>query len=138
MKLATILLAAFVLCSACSPAWPTVPTRSTATIEPTFVISATPLPGALRTFVFQRELAPPALAYTRASKFILSDTGAFALDLAGRGESRGTYQQTGTTLTFHFGAWFATGVLDGNTLTVRYDAYTQMADFEDAIYVLKE
>lgn len=117
--------------------------------EPTITSAAPPSPptspfpalsGPSRTFVFQRELFPPAFDYTKHSHFVLYDNGAFVLQYPS-GEYRGGYTQTGNTITFGWegssiaSPWVAVGTLASNTLTVRYNIVMVLSDFEDAVYV---
>jgi hypothetical protein len=81
-------------------------------------------------------------AETQGSRFVLYDDGTFALQfLRFAGESRGTYQDSEGSVTFHWegsnsaGPWEATGSNTGDRLTVRYNPLMVLTDFEDAVYV---
>jgi len=86
--------------------------------------------------------------YTRQSRFVLYDKGAFVLQYLSIGKGgygyRGQYQDAiGVIMVlFEFhgrrvgDAWDATGTLKGDSLTVQYDEIMKHADFEDAVYVL--
>jgi hypothetical protein len=103
-----------------------------------------PLSGPSRTFLFGRELLHPVSGYTRASRFVLYDNGAFVLQFpsVGEGGYRGGYEQVNGVITFEWegwnvaGPWGATGTLSGDVLTVRYNEIMLQTDFEDAVYVL--
>ena len=127
--------AGLVLVAACGNSGPTSPT-------PVRVFP--PLSGPSRTFVFDRELSHPVSEGTKRSRFILYDNGAFVLQylsLTGDGY-RGSYVQANADIGFEWegwsiaGDWAATGILQGDSLTVRYNLIMQLTDFEDAAYVL--
>lgn len=96
-----------------------------------------------RTFNFARELAYPVSSYTRASRYVLYDSGAFVLQLS-VGEYRGRFTEENGVLIFSWdgwsaaGPWGATGTLMDQMLTVRYNTIMQMTDFEDAVYMLEQ
>ncbi|MFN2602568.1 MAG: hypothetical protein ABR582_07420 [Gemmatimonadaceae bacterium] len=99
--------------------------------------------GPSRTFVFGHEVSYPVSGYTRDSRFVLYDNGAFVLRYDRLGlEYGGGYTESKGVIVFDWkgwsgaGPWGATGTLDGNTLTVRYNIIMAMTDFEDAAYVL--
>jgi hypothetical protein len=126
-----------VLLQACGEPGPTSPTTQIS--RPPRV---SPLPGPSRTFSFDRGLSPKVSGYTKASRFILYDQGAFVLQYATLGEEyRGRYTETDSVIRFEWdawsaaGPWGATGTLDGDSLTVRYNLIMQLTDFEDAVYV---
>ena len=147
-------LAVLVVCaSACSTgSQPTAPTPAVAG-QPT--VADPPLPpapggfpapsGNQRTYGFDSPVAAQVLtSYTRSSRFVLYDNGAFVLQYYGIGASyRGRFAQTDSALTFHWegwssaGLWGASGWLDGDTLTVRYNTVMMLTDFEDAVYRLQ-
>ena len=96
--------------------------------------------------VFVYASAPHAVAaYTLASRFVLYDSGTFALQYASGSltpEYRGTYTETDGQVMFTWegwsaaGAWGATGVLTRDSLAVTYNLIMMMSDFEDASYTL--
>ena len=102
------------------------------------------LSGPSRTFVFDRELSYRVSDYTKKSRFVLYDNGAFVLQFPSLGEGgyRGGYQDANGVITVRVGRlerggpWGATGTLKGDSLTVQYNQIMQMTDFEDAVYVL--
>jgi len=102
------------------------------------------LPGLSRTFTFDRELTYQLRDYTKQSRFVLYDNGAFALQyLSLGGEYRGAYTESNGIIAFQFegwsiaGAWGATGMLKDGSLTVQYNLIMRLSDFEDAVYGLK-
>jgi hypothetical protein len=102
------------------------------------------LSGPSRTFVFDRQLSYPVRGYTRTSRFILYDNGAFVLQYPSLGEGgyRGGYKDADGVVMFEWegwsaaGPWGATGVLTGDSLTVQYNEIMHHTDFEDALYML--
>jgi hypothetical protein len=82
--------------------------------------------------------------YTKKSRFVLYDNGAFVLMFPSIGEGgyRGGYTETNGAITFEWegwsvaGPWGATGTLKDGSLTVRYNGIMQLTDFEDAVYLL--
>jgi hypothetical protein len=91
----------------------------------------------------------PVREYTRNSRVVLYENGAFGLRYPSIGERgyeyRGQYQNANGVIMFLFefqgrsvGSPFndATGTLKGDSLTVQYDWSMRMADFEDAVYLL--
>ncbi|HXG89628.1 MAG TPA: hypothetical protein VNJ02_14970 [Vicinamibacterales bacterium] len=145
------------LFAACGSSGPTAPT---ATNQPQALPSSLPrgggpfppLTGPSRTFVFDREIDRElwhrVSDYTKASRFILYDNGAFVLQyLAGEelrgGELRGGYTVKDSFINFGWegwsllGPWGADGLLQGDSLTIYYNQVMQLTDFEDAVYVLR-
>jgi hypothetical protein len=133
------------------------PTSPSGTNQPPSVSSPTPQPpinfpplsGPSRTFIFDGELSYRVRDFTRNSRFVLYDNGAFVLQYPpsslGDGAFRGQYQVANGIIMFLFefqgrsaGTPFddATGTLKGDSLTVQYPWSMRMADFEDAVYVL--
>ena len=106
-------------------------------------VSFPPLSGPSRTFVFDRQVSYP-VSHSQGSRFVLYDSGAFALEYP-TFTYRGAYRDTNGTIEFLFqfggrGAaepWDdATGTLNGDSLTVLYEETMQQNDFENAVYVL--
>jgi hypothetical protein len=106
-----------------------------------------PLSGPSRTFIFDRELSYAVRDFTKKSRFILYDNGAFGLQYPGiEYVYRGGYQDANGVLMFLFDSstgrsvnepWDdATGTLEGDSLTIQYQESMQHADFENAVYVL--
>jgi hypothetical protein len=101
-----------------------------------------PLSGPSRTFIFDHALSYPVSDYTKKSRFVLYDNGAFVLQYPSVGANyRGGYteanvidfQWEGTSVA---GPWGATGTRKGDSLTVQYNQIMQLTDFEDAVYAL--
>ena len=97
--------------------------------------------GPSLTYTFDRDLTHSVSHYTRNSRFVLFENGAFLQQYVGLGDHHGGYTEANGVMTFEFGsrgdyAPGATGTLNGNSLTVQYTINMQMADFEDAVYVL--
>jgi hypothetical protein len=93
--------------------------------------------------VFDRALLYPVRDYTMESRFVLYDNGAFVLQYVGLGgQYRGGYTEANGVITFQWegwsaaGAWGATGMIKGNSLTVQYNVIMELTDFEDAVYSL--
>lgn len=127
------------------------PTSPTGTSQAPAVPSATPQPptnfpplaGPSRTFIFDRDLSYPVSNYTRQSRFVLYDNGAFVLQFLGLvADYRGRYTDANGVMTFEWegwsvaGPWGATGTVRGNALTVQYNLVMQLSDFEDAVYTM--
>jgi hypothetical protein len=139
-----------IACSGSTPAAPTAPTassqRSAVPSPPAPPSSNFPaLSGPSRTFTFDRELTYHVSGYTKQSRFVLYDNGAFTLQYGSLGiEYRGGYTESNGVITFQWegwstaGAWGATGTVNDGSLTVQYNLIMQLSDFEDAVYGLKE
>jgi hypothetical protein len=122
------------------------PTPSPGPAPPRTPITFPPLSGPSRTFVFDCELAYPVRDFTKQSRFVLFDNGAFVLEypsLAYR--LPGQYRATDSVLMFLFEfqgrtvdeAWNdATGRFQGDSLTIEFDLLMQHSDYENAVYVL--
>ena len=145
-----VLLVFFVACGSSGP------TAPSGTSQP--LITFPPLSGPSRSFAFDGELTYQlrlatlswwldVMDFTRNSRFVLYDNGAFVLQYLGEGAYgyRGQFQDANGVLMFLFegegrsvgDAWDdATGTLKGDSLKVQYDEIMQHADFEDAVYVL--
>ena len=143
------LVALLVLSAACGDSVPTSPTGTSqgpplASPTPPPPTNLPPLSGPSRTFSFERELSYRVSEYTKASRFVLYDNGAFVLQYAGLGiEYRGRYTEANGLIVFEWegwssaGPWGATGTLTGNSLLVSYNMIMQLTDFEDAVYTLR-
>ena len=141
------LVALLVLSTGCGGPGPTAPTPRTdappvARPAPPPSIFP-PLVGPSRTFPFDHDLTYRVGEYTKRSRFVLYDNGAFVLQFAlcnCGGEYRGKYTEANGIITFEWegwslaGPWGATGTLEGDTLTVRYNLIMMLSDFEDAVY----
>jgi len=158
-----VLLVLFVACGSSGPTSPsgTSQTPSLPLPTPRDLIDFPPLSGPSRTFIFDAELtarlwsANPNFVstpqdYTRNSRFVLYDNGAFLLQYPpssfGDGRFPGAYRDANGVIMFLFKsssgrsvdeAWDdATGTLKGDSLTIQYQESMQHADFEDAVYML--
>jgi hypothetical protein len=95
--------------------------------------------------VFDRELSYPVSDYTKKSRFVLYDNGAFVLQYPSLGEGGypGGYREANGVIAFGWegwsgaGPWGATGTLESDSLVVQHNFIMQMTDFEDAVYALK-
>ena len=138
----------FVLGAACGSSGPPSPTgtgQAPAVPLPAPPPATTfpPLSGPSRTFVFDRELSHRVSDYTKMSRFVLYDNGAFALQYPslGQGGYRGKYEDAHGVITFEWegssvaGPWGASGALRGDALTVQYNQMMRLDDFEDAVYM---
>ena len=142
-------MALLLLFAGCGSSGPTSPSG---TNQPSALPSPTPAPatnfpplsGPSRTFFFDRELLYPVSGYTKKSRLVLYDNGAFVLQYPSLGEGgyRGGYKDANGVIAFEWegggiaGPWGATGTLKGDSLTVQYNLNMQLTDFEDAVYVL--
>jgi len=151
---AVVLLVLLTACSSSGPTSPTGTTPLSGTTPPAALpppqLTFPPLSGPSRTFIFDRDVSYPVREYTRNSRVVLYENGAFGLRYPSIGEAgyeyRGQYQNANGAIMFLFefqgrsvGSAFndATGTLKGDSLTVQYDWNMRMADFEDAVYVLR-
>jgi hypothetical protein len=137
-----------VLSIACS--MPTAPTASSPV--PAVPSPAMPPPrtfpalsGPSRTFGFDHELMYQLRDYTKQSRFVLYDDGAFALQYVSLGiEYRGGYTESNGVVAFGWEdssaavPWAATGTLKDGSLSVQYNLIMQLSDFENAVYGLKQ
>jgi hypothetical protein len=84
----------------------------------------------------------PLFEGTVGTRFVLYDDGTFTLQYGTRFEYAGTYSEADAEVRFTFDVYRkklevgAIGTLTEDTLTVRYDPYMSMSDFEDAVYTL--
>ena len=139
--------AAVAFAIACSERTPTAPTAA----PPTATAANTPRPEPppqgfppvsrpARIYQFN-EATYRVQPYTRDSRYVLYDDGAFALQYLNLGEYRGTYSDANGVVTFNWegwssaGPWGATGVLNGEVLSVTYNLIMMLTDFEDAVYL---
>ena len=138
-----------VLCTACGSSAPTSPTvvpqpqpQPIPTPTPSPPRTFPPLSGPSRTFVFDHELTYPVRDYTKRSRIVLYDNGAFVLRYDGLGDYRGGYMESNGVVSFDWegwsaaGPWGASGTLEKTSLTIQFNFIMQLTDFEDAVYVL--
>jgi len=139
-----VLLVVLAGCGSSGPTSPTGTNLPAVSVPPTPPATVfPPLSGPSRTFVFDRELSHRVTDYTKSSRFVLYDNGAFVLQYPtlGDGGYRGGYEDANGALTFAWegwstaGPWGATGSLNGDVLTVQYNEIMQHTDFEAAVYV---
>ena len=140
----TVVAVFLTLFTACGGSLPTAPTGSPTVATagpPASPASSFPAPsGPSRSF--DHDSSYSVSGYTRQSRFVLYDNGAFVLQYTGRGEYRGAYKEAGGGLIFEFegvssaGPWGATGTLAGPLLTIRYNQVMELSDFENAVYAL--
>ena len=92
--------------------------------------------------MFDHELTDPVRDYTKRSRFILYDNGAFVLRYEGIGDDRGGFTESNGVITLDWegwsaaGPWGASATLERTSLIVRFNFIMQLTDFEDAVYVL--
>ena len=84
-----------------APALPSAPPPPTTTFPP--------LSGPSRTFIFEHELSYRVSDYTRRSRFVVYDNGAFVLQYVGLGEYRGGYTDANGIVTFEWEGWSTAG-----------------------------
>ena len=145
-----VLLMFSVACGSSTPTFPSGTSQppSVPSPAPRPPINFPPLSGPSRSFIFDGELSYRVRDYTRKSRFVLYENGAFVLQYPTIGEGgygyRGGYQDANGVIMFMFefngrrvgDPWDATGTLKGDSLAVQYDEIMRHADFEDAVYVL--
>jgi hypothetical protein len=96
------------------------------------------LTGPGTTYVFSGPLSYQVSPFTTASKYVLYDNGAFALQYESSSNPLlGVYRQDNGGISFDFGAnnsSDASGTLIGDLLEIRYSERMQHSDFENAVY----
>lgn len=138
-----VVLGLFAACGSSGPTSPSGTDRPAVLPSPTPAPSTRfpPLSGPSRTFSFDRELSYPVRTYTKESRFVLYDNGAFVLQYPG-GAHRGGYTEANGVIALEWegwstaGAWGAVGTVKGDSLTIQYNLIMQLTDFEDAVYTL--
>jgi hypothetical protein len=99
---AVVLLMLLVACGSSGPTLPTGTSQPPPLPSPTPPPAANfpPLSGPSRTFFFDRELSHPVSNYTKNSRFVLYDNGAFVLQYLSLGEGgyRGGYKDATASL----------------------------------------
>ena len=128
-----------------SPTSPSVVTDARPAVAAARPVDAAPAvisPDA-RIFSFIDVLTPPVSWYTSASRFEFNPDGTFVLQYP-HGAYRGRYREVDGGVQFDWdgssaaGPWGATGSIDHDRLTVRYNLTMQLSDFEDAVYVRQQ
>lgn len=101
-----------------------------------------PLTGASLTYHFDRPIGYVTPCCARDTEIRLYDTGGFQMNYLKTGWSyHGSYTVTADVIVFEWdwwsaaGPWGATGTLEGDTLTIRYNQLMGLYDFEDGVYV---
>jgi hypothetical protein len=92
--------------------------------------------GQVEQFEFDAVLLHGVRDYTRKSRYLLYENGAFILEYP-QGQYRGIYVRDGDLVTFRWegsGEWQASATEAGDRMVVRYNLHMQLSDFEDAIY----
>jgi hypothetical protein len=144
------LVALLVLASGCADAG--TPTAPSAPIgqpaPPSSGFPAVSRPA--RIYLFAAELSYPVSDWTRRSRYVLYDDGAFTLQFLGSAAPaegyRGTYTQSNGRITLYWESnqrsllpWRpAAAEISGDSLAVTYDAIMTLDDFEDAVYMLSQ
>ena len=145
-------LGVILLSMACGRSAPTAPTASSRGAAPAGPSTPAPSPsnfpplsGQSRTFAYNHELTYHLTDYTKQSRFVLYDNGAFVLQYVSLGgEYRGGYTESNGVITFQWEGWsiagpgVRSGTLKDGSLTVQYNLIMQLSDFEDAVYGLKQ
>lgn len=148
-RVVVLLVVVFAACGSSAPTSPSGTNPPPAIPPPTATptVNFPPLSGPSRTFIFARELSYPVRDFTSKSRFVLYENGAFALHYPNiEYVYRGGYRVADGVLMFLFDSstgrgvhepWDdASGTLEGDSLTIRYEESMQHADFENAVYVL--
>jgi hypothetical protein len=119
------------------PTAPSVlPPQPPTTGQPSPAPGVPPASGPARTFDFAGPLSYPVSGYTQASKYVLYENGAFALQYSA-GQYIGSYHEERGDIIFRFAddsRWEARGTLNGDRLGVRYNQNMELSDFENAVY----
>jgi len=131
-------------CGSSAPSSPTAIPQPLPVAAPTALPPRTfpPLSGPSRTFVFDHQLTYLVRDYTKRSRIVLYDNGAFVLGYDGLGDYRGGYTESNGLIRFDWegwsvaGPWGASGTLEKRSLTIQFNFIMQLTDFEDAVYLL--
>ena len=105
-----------------------------------------PVPRPARVFGSPTPLLPyPLTSITQASRVLLYDDRTFGVqylpEIGPAFEFTGAYTESGAQIEFRFDRWpsgSAVGSLSDNSLTITYNLYLHLTDFEDAVYTLTE
>ena len=137
------LLALLVVSIACNNAErPTAPSSLTqpppATVQSPPTGGGPPASALAGVYVASGALSYPINSYTKMSRYVLRDRGAFSLEYPSlRVDYAGTYTYENGSVMFRFAAddrWSAVGTFNGDLLEVRYSLIAGLSDFEDAVY----
>jgi hypothetical protein len=134
----TLVVALLALSWACNNGErPAAPTPVTATSSPQAPVpppAFPPLSRPARVYAFDQELSYPVAWYTRESRYVLYEDGAFELQYL-HVDYTGKYSESNSTIGFQFaGGGDASGSLSGDVLAIRYSEWMQLSDFENAVY----
>ena len=119
------------------------PTAPTSPADPTFrPPPGSGFPAVSRPARIYVAVASPSYSlFEGATRYVLYDDGAFALQYSSDLEYRGTYKEENALIAFQWegwssaGPWGATGSLSEDSLTVRYNVIMQLTDFVDGVYI---
>ncbi len=145
------LLVFSVACDAQRPTAPSVFLTRSSTVPPPITPptpparpTVPPLTGPSTSYDFSGPLEHPVSDFTKTSRYVLYNSGAFSLRYEGpvAGELVGSYRQEAERIIFDFGADGisfdrqpeAIGTLNGDVLEVRYSDTLKQSDFENAAY----
>jgi hypothetical protein len=125
-----------------SPAPAPSPIPAAPSTVPPPATNVPPLSGPATSYHYSGPLLHPVSAWTTTSQYVLYDNGAFSLHFpsspAGGGTAVGSYGQEGDRIGFRFvpggNDAFATGILKGDLLEIRYSEIMVHSDYEDAVY----
>lgn len=118
-----------------------------ATVEVHFTVACAPPTGSRKVYVGTDGMYDffNSTHGKLTSSYVLHEDGAFALQFSslryGDFEYLGRYTRTDTLITFSWegwsiaGEWGATGILRGDSLSVRYNLIMSLTDFIDGVYV---
>lgn len=115
----------------------TNPPRTPAPAAPIATPGFPPIVKPARVFPFEHQLSYAVMDYTKGSRYVLYDDGTFSLQYTRGFEYPGTYTTVNGVVTFAFqsAGWTASGPLQGDEISVRYNENMSLSDFEDAVYL---
>ena len=125
------------------PTAPEASSSSPAPVNPLDNGKTPPENGPVRIYAYRGPASYDVSWYTLGSQFRLYDNGGFTL-VYPHVSYRGTYRDVDGVIAFAWegwsvaGPWEASGTLQGDVLTVRYNIIMSLSDFEDAVYVRTE
>ncbi len=93
--------------------------------------------GPATTYQYFGPLSYPVSSFTKGSKFVLYESGAYSLHYAAFTNAYvSRYTQEGARISFlsSTGLVDPIGTLNGDLLEIRYSEQSHQADFEDAVY----
>lgn len=130
------------------PSAPTAPSAPTPPATPTTPVALPSFPALTRPgtvyHAADAELYSSWVGYAMDSRYVLHADGTFVMQFVstrwGCVGYTGRYTRAGSEITFDWdgwsiaGPWGATGTLDGDALTVRYNLIMALSDFVDGVY----